>query len=181
MRKLSVLLVVAFLLPTVPSFAQNYAPFEIIGGYNFVRLDGVGEDSESMNGWNMSFTGNINSILGIKAEVTGIYKSIKDDYFEGNYKVNGYSFMAGPQINGRFELFPGVSSVFGHALFGTERIGGDVESINFFAMAFGGGIDWGNGRVGVRAPQIDYFPLRKDGYTWNNFRISAGIVFRLGN
>ena len=177
MRKISVLLFVAFLLSAVPSFAQDYAPFEIFGGYNFVRIDTVGEERESMNGWNISFTGNLNSALGIKAEVTGIYKTLDDDY-----KANGYSFMVGPQINGRFELFPGVSSVFGHALFGTERIGVDgFDSVNYFSMAFGGGIDWGKGRVGVRAPQIDYFPLRKDGYTWNNFRIAAGIVFRLGN
>jgi len=73
MRKVSMLFIAAFLLMTVmaiPSFAQEYAPFEIFGGYNFVRLPGVGKERDSMNGWNMAFTGNINSTLGIKAEVT---------------------------------------------------------------------------------------------------------------
>jgi len=180
MRKVSMLFIAAFLLMPVmaiPSFAQDYAPFEIFGGYNFASINGVGNDGEFMNGWNAAFTGNLNSTLGIKAEISGTYKSL-----EGDYKINAYSFMAGPQINGRFELFPGVSSIFGHALFGNARAGGDyVESINYFTMALGGGIDWGNGRVGVRAPQIDYYPWRKEGFTFNNFRISGGIVFRLGN
>ena len=175
----------AFLLMTamaVPSFAQNYAPFEIFGGYNFASINGVGEDGEFMNGWNMAFTGNLNSTFGIKAEISGMYKKIDIPNLEGDYKVNAYSFMAGPQINGRFELFPGASSIFGHALFGTARAGGEgMQSISYFAMALGGGIDWGNGRVGVRAPQIDYFPWRKDGSYFNNFRISGGIVIRLGN
>jgi len=182
MRKVSFLLLAAFLLFTVPSFAQDYAPFEIFGGYNFLRLNGVGENSISMNGWNMSFTGNLNSTLGIKAEIAGVYKNLKDDYLGGEYNVNGYSFMAGPQINGRFELFPSASSVFGHVLFGTERLGGEYFiSTSYFAMALGGGIDWGNGRIGVRAPQIDYFPMRVNGSIMNNFRISAGIVIRAGN
>ena len=180
MRKISMLFMAGFLLMTamaVPTFAQDYAPFEIFGGYNFASINGVGEDGEFMNGWNMAFTGNLNSTFGIKAEVSGIYKSL-----EGDYKINAYSFMAGPQISGRFELFPGASSIFGHALFGNARAGGkDMESINFFAMALGGGIDWGYGRVGIRAPQIDYFPWRKDGFNFNNFRISGGIVLRLGN
>jgi len=180
MRKVSILFMAAFLVMTVmaaPSFAQDYAPFEIFGGYNFASINGVGEKGEFMNGWNAAFSGNLNSTFGIKAEISGIYKS-----FEGDYKINAFSFMAGPQISGRFEVFPGASSVFGHALFGNARLGAtEMNSINYFAMALGGGIDWGFGRIGVRAPQIDYYPWRKGGFNFNNYRISGGLVIRLGN
>ena len=181
MRKILILFPVTFLLLTIPLFAQDgHAPFEIFGGYNFVRLDGDGELGEGINGWNAAFTGNFTPSFGIKAEISGIYKNYKDDDF-GDYKVSGHSFMAGPQLSGRFELLPGASSVFGHALFGTMRTGTEYSSVNSFAMAFGGGIDWGKGRVALRAPQLDYFPWRNSGTTINNFRISGGILLRIGD
>ena len=191
MRKTLVLLLAVFLLSAVPSFAfDDHAPFEFFVGYNFVRL--LGEDEAvSMNGWNMAFTGNINSILGIKGEISGAYRGedIYDRFGHISIKERVHSFMAGPQINARFEALPGAASIFGHALFGVGNFGINAEaccgaslreSVNLFAMALGGGIDWGKGRVGLRAPQIDYFPLRKTDVNLNNFRISAGLVFRFG-
>jgi hypothetical protein len=184
MRKISMMVLTllnVLLLSALPSFAQDeeYAPFEIFGGYSFVRL---GEKVGNMDGWNASFTGNINSVFGIKGEVSGIYAKFKD--YEGVH-ASGYSFMAGPQITGRFN---GPVDVFGHALFGIEHAGvganGDGYSVgvstNAFAMALGGGLDWHKGRWGIRVPQIDYFPWRKSGATLKNVRVSAGVVFRLG-
>ena len=113
MRKILILLPVAFLLLTIPSFAQDkFAPFEVFGGYSFVRIDG---DDDWWGGWNTAVTTNFNSSFGIKTEISGAYKSYKDNYGD-DYKISGYSFMAGPQIRKRFELYPGASYVFGHAL-----------------------------------------------------------------
>jgi hypothetical protein len=93
-----------------------------------------------MNGWNMAFTGNINSTFGIKFEIAGAgYKT------EYGVKYNDYSFTVGPQINGRFNAFPGT--LFGHALFGVTRKGWNYEPLNYtgsdnvFAMTLGGGIE----------------------------------------
>ena len=228
MRRMSVLLIAAFLLSAIPSFAREYARFEFFGGYNLVNVGdyydlpvfpltpmpgpsgpifGQEVSSQSLvsvvsarefmgarNGWNMAFTGNLNSVFGIKGEIAGIYKNTT--LYDG--KINAHSFMAGPQINGRFEAFPGT--LFGHALFGTVRDKVSFKSAGVegfgsaFAMALGGGIDWGKGRVGFRAPQIDYFTWRASGGLWvdsdsnmvsnmelNNVRVSAGIVIRFGN
>jgi len=181
--------ITVFLLFSIPSFAQaEYAPFEIFGGYNLVRaavdgslcpFDGTckpGPIMGNMHGWNMALAGNINSMLGIKGEISGAYKSL------GSATRSSYTFMIGPQINGRFESFPGT--LFGHALFGVNRSGISVDdwnySENFFEIALGGGIDWGKGRVSIRAPQIDYFPRHRDSIPHNNFRISTGIVFHFG-
>jgi hypothetical protein len=156
---------------------QEYPKFEIFGGYNFVRLDG---GAGNMDGWNASVAGNLNSVFGIKGEVSGIYG--KDRGYSG-LRYSGYSAMAGPQLTGR----SGPASAFVHALFGVEHVGGGVNiegihvgaSTNAFAMALGGGVDWHRGSWGIRLPQVDYFPWRALGGTAHNFRISGGILFRL--
>jgi hypothetical protein len=156
---------------------QEYHKIEIFGGYTFVRLDGgVG----NMAGWNASLLGNFNSIVGLKGEVSGLYA--KSTAY-GSIRFSGYSAMGGPQITGR----SGPVSAFGHALFGVEHIGVGVPiggvrvgaSLNAFAMALGGGVDWHRGTWGIRLPQVDYFPWRALGGTAHNFRVSGGIVFHL--
>jgi len=174
------------------AFAQDeYAPFEMFAGYNLVRsavyggtcpLDRVFCDTVmgNMNGWNIALAGNINSIIGIKGEISGAFYSTGNDIA----KLSDYSFMAGPQVNWRIKAFPGT--LFGHSLFGarTRRaiLDGSNEDYNRFEIAWGGGIDWGKGRVGMRAPQIDYFPRRNRGIVpFYNYRISTGIVLRFGS
>ena len=178
-----------------------------------------GSESLSMNGGNAAFTVNINSPLGIKGEFSGIYGKLRaEDRFisddpdnEENEEIvrdtdlaniQGYSFMAGPQITLRsaelLYLF-GVDvpfTAFAHVLFGMEHFRMKYEespvfdgNVNAFAMAVGGGIDWKKGSWGIRAPQIDYFPLKfgntfghygGKGKTMQNLRISAGVVYRFG-
>jgi hypothetical protein len=156
---------------------QEYPRFEIFGGYNFVQLDG---GMGNMDGWSASFAGNLNSVFGLKGEVSGIYG--KDKGFS-SLRYRGYSVRAGPQVTGR----RGPVSPFAHALFGVEHLGVGLgfeglhagASINAFAMALGGGLDWHRGSWGIRLPQVDYFPWRALGGTAHNVRISGGIVFRL--
>lgn len=156
---------------------QEYPKFEIFGGYTFVRLDG---GMGNMDGWNASFLGNFNSVIGLKGEVSGLYA--KNTMYSG-IRYSGYSVMGGPQITGR----SGPVSPFVHALFGVEHIGigvpfegvGVGASLNAFSMALGGGVDWHRGSWGIRLPQVDYFPWRALGGTAHNFRISGGILLRL--
>lgn len=156
---------------------QEYPKFEIFGGYDFVRLDGgIG----NMDGWSASFADNLNSVFGLKGEVSGLYA--KDKSFS-SLRYSGYSVMAGPQITGR----SGPANVFVHTLFGVEHLGVGLGfegvhiggSINAFGMALGGGVDWHRGSWGIRLPQVDYFPWRALGGTAHNVRVSGGVVFRL--
>jgi len=166
---------------------KDYPRFEIFGGDSFVHASTDG-NYVNFNGWNASFAGNINSIFGIKGDFSGFYKNYDD-----LLRVNVHSFMAGPQITGRFDA---PLDVFGHALFGVvqsrEKIRDGNDYINFdpenlFAMALGGGLDWKIGdNLAIRAPQIDYFPFYQGGNDYlesfwiKNLRISAGVVFRFG-
>lgn len=195
MRRIILLLMVAILLSTISSFAQDkYVRYEVFGGYSLMRAEMYGytgpQDARltsafvppmgNMNGVSAAFVGNVNSVLGIKVEVArGSHNGYED--FSGDTKSSSYFIMAGPQINGRFEALPGT--LFGHGLFGVKHNrkiyeDGDVNK-NYATLVLGGGVDWGKGRWGVRAPQIDYI-VDNDGYPNHRFKISAGIVFRFG-
>ena len=198
LRKMSMLLFVVFLLVHVSLFARDveHTPFEIFSGYSFVRsVDGGiqgaacptiivpcifrfgGDQGKNMSGWNMAFTGNLNSTYGVKAEVSGFYPKLDESW--DDFKASGYSLMAGPQINKRSEEY---ARLFVHALFGLKKytVGSswDSESFYSFTMAFGGGIDWEMGNWAIRAPQVDYIPWKNSQGYLNNFRLSTGIVFK---
>jgi len=175
---------------------KDYPRFEVFGGYSFSHWgesdkysDEYGRSERdatlNMNGWNAAFTSKINSVFGIKGEVSGIYGEPQTEYHyypqygedshekENGYPMHGYSIMVGPQITKRLSL---PFDVFGHALFGIEHMREKregtrwdeannreykynyVRTQNAFAMAVGGGIDWKIGSLVIRAPQIDYFP-----------------------
>lgn len=113
-----------------------------------------------------------------------------------------YDYLFGPTVTKRF----GRNSVFAHALFGGAHsslsvgaslpvIGGlstGLTSASGFAMDFGGGVDIGLTRhFAIRPVQVDYLQTRfnsADALSFglstgtngrqNNFRYSAGIVFR---
>ena len=185
--------------PAVPDTEANqndiskpeYPRFEIFTGYSFSHWGKKHEERNSgfrhntherlnMNGWNASFTSNINSVFGIKGEVSGIYgklrseeKYISADDEDFNFSSNndlqsiqGYSFMVGPQATRRLEDLNLPFDVFGHLLVGVEhhRVknfednGPVFFTSNAFAMALGGGLDWKIDNWIIRAPQIDYFP-----------------------
>ena len=158
----------------------EYPKAELFAGYTLVHLlSGNG----NLDGWNTAITGDVNSAFGLKAEFSGIYG--KDSGYS-DFHYSGYSFMAGPQVKSR-RSSQSVAP-FVHALIGVEHLGGSLPlfsgirggaSLNAFAMALGGGLDWGQkNSVGLILPQIDYFPWRALGSTGHNFRISAGFVFR---
>jgi opacity protein-like surface antigen len=173
---------------------------EIYGGYSF--LDNSGNN---FNGWAAQATFFFSRYLGATADFAGSYRtaaSIGAGAFSVSANQRLYSYLFGPTLEARF----GKHDVFGHALFGgaSSRLGAGVNipilggistgvnSATAFAMAFGGGADFGlNDHVAIRPVQVDYLyshfnPI--DALTTglsststnhqNSFRYSGGIVFR---
>jgi peptidoglycan-associated lipoprotein len=180
--------------------SENAPRATLFGGYSYLR-----NGSNGFNGWEGQGTFNFNRFLGVTADVSGSSLSPYSFSFlgasAGTYQhLNNYLF--GPTVTGQI----GRSAVFAHALFGEAHsslgagvsvpiIGGistGLTSANAFAMAFGGGVDIGLTRhLAIRAVQVDYIRTQFNsidalttglsssfGNRQNNFRYSAGIVFR---
>jgi len=177
------------LLPLV-AVAQEYPRAEVFGGYSYFRTntDGVG-----LNGWNASVTGNLTSWLGIEGDFSGSYGS--PDVFGFGVPfvdVNSHRFMVGPKLSYRSR----AATPFAHFLIGTARAStssfGYSISDSALATAVGGGIDINLSKsIVFRAVQADYLMTRFNAAPQvflsglngrqNNFRVSTGLVIRLGN
>jgi opacity protein-like surface antigen len=191
-----VLCAVATLAFAMTAFAQDVPKGEIFGGYSYYNADisntqAISGDTKSrinLNGWNGELTGYFNNFFGITADISGHYGSPTVGSASLDTKV--YNFLFGPQVAFRSER----ATVFGRALFGAAKTKADVPNFGnvyddtSFAWGFGGGIDIGMGRnFAIRPAQFDYirtntslnssFGLNTDNGQ-NNFRYSAGIVFR---
>ena len=100
------------------------------------------------------------------------------------------SFLGGPRftLSLRKRIVPFAQLLLGgaHASSGalTPAASGAAGSANSFAMTAGGGVDVKlSSHLSLRAFQMDYYLTRFDNGVnseQNNFRISAGIVFRFG-
>jgi hypothetical protein len=169
-------IVVVLVVVSVPVFCQDYPKAEVFGGYQYTRINpGSGISGENFNGWNAAVTGNINHWLGVTGDVSGAYKSIS------GVSLKQYTFMGGPTISSHSseKFTPFVHALFGGAHFSGSGFGGS-GSDNAFAMALGGGLDLGVKNFAVRVGQFDYLMTRFGGTSQNDFRYSAGIVFRFG-
>jgi len=134
---------------------------EIFAGYQYSHLD----PSFNANGWNGSATGNIGEILGVTADVSGVYKS----------GTKFYTYTFGPEFHAPLPLV----KPFVHALFGGATASGGGGSTNGFAMYVGGGLDAGHGLIGWRLIQVDWLHTRFEGVNDNkNTRISTGLLLR---
>jgi hypothetical protein len=173
MKKLLGLAVVIVAL-SIPALCQGYSKAEVFGGYQYTRINpGSGISGENFNGWNGAVTGNLNHWLGVTGDVSGAYKSIS------GVSLKQHTFMFGPTIASRSS---DKFTPFAHALFGVAHssagVSGSSVSDNSFAMALGGGIDVGSKKIALRIGQFDYLMTRFGGTSQNNFRYSAGVVFR---
>ncbi len=166
--------------------ARDTPAAEILGGYSYVRLNGVGPEQNAnvnLNGWNASMAFNANGWIGFVADFGGAYSTV----MELDAKLKHYSYLLGPRISVRKEnLTPFAQALFGAAQFKAYDVDNNepyVKDIDF-AMALGGGLDINvSDRFAVRPAQVDYFVVQKGGSAriLNNFRYSAGIVFKLGS
>ena len=184
MRKL---IFFAVLLLAMPVFAQGQdAPkAELFGGYSYLRADDA-NDGLDIHGWNASFAANLNKWVGLAADFSGHYgdatlvPGTKAD-------LNMHIFTVGPRFSyrGNDRVTP-----FAHVLVGAARVdssylsrlGKIKNSDSTFALVLGGGLDINaNKNLAFRLFQADYVMTRFDGETQNNFRISTGLVLKLGS
>jgi len=151
-----------------------------------------------VNGWNVAPQVNLNRWVGIKAQIAGQYGNIASIKFNSVLPITPFSipdqhiydFLFGPVISHRADKY----TAFFHGLLGAQHIGfsGNIPVGAFgslsgpsetdFAFALGGGLDVRVSKhFAVRAGQFDYeFVNSSGGGHQNDFRFSAGAVFRLG-
>jgi hypothetical protein len=210
MRKCIIFISIVVFLPSLAAQVGGARPAgreietraTIFGGYSYIR-----NSNNGLGGWEGQGTYNFTRNLGITADLSGATITPLGfsvlGFSAGTYQRSNY-YLFGPTVTANL----GRSSVFAHALFGEARsslsagvgfpiIGGistGLTSSNAFAMAFGGGIDFGLTRhIAMRAVQVDYLRTQfnaADALTTglfnnnlannrqNNFRYSTGIVFR---
>ncbi|MBZ5551264.1 MAG: porin family protein [Acidobacteriia bacterium] len=197
-----------FLLSFVPATlaAQEVPKVEIFGGYSNFRiptginlsriedLPGVitiTTDKASLNGWNLSVTGNINRWLGVEGDFGGYRGTVETQtgiihlppsISNGTRRVRIHSYMLGPRLSYRGDK---RITPFAHALFGIvgmvlvetpPLVGGSRYP---FGLALGGGFDINVARhMAIRAIQADYVRSRFGFTAENNLRLSFGAVIR---
>ena len=195
MRKL---LLTALLIASGTSILAAQAPEqpknEFFAGYSFHSADintlTIDPHRTAQNGVNLEYTRNIARHIGITGDASvhfhrethstgvGTFSSQRDQYF----------LLGGIQLRADNDKRVGP---FAHALLGaslfrglTANVGpaGNVytyDDATSFAMALGGGLDVRiNKRIAVRLIQVDYTPTFFGSGRQDNFRISAGIVFK---
>ena len=157
---------------------------ELYGVYDYIRFNinaNVNGQPPSQtfngNGGGGQLVFNANSWLGILGDVGGVWAT--------NSTSSGAAvpLLFGPRVNFR----RGVVTPFAQVLFGGVVTSSGIQQSGWqthFAMAAGGGIDIKVSRhFSIRPVQAEYFLTKiPDGLNdrQNNFRFSAGIVFRFG-
>jgi opacity protein-like surface antigen len=162
------------------AFGQDAPRAEVFGGYQYFRASSgtPGIDSLNLNGWNASFSGYFTHYFGVTGDFSGAYGTPTILGFGVNTKVHTYMFGPVVRLTNASKFTP-----FAHVLFGGGHISGEVAGVsasdNGFTWAGGGGLDVNlNSRVAVRAAQADFLQTRFGGDSQNNFRYSAGVVFK---
>jgi opacity protein-like surface antigen len=173
LRKLALLSAVVSIFSFL-AYAQEAPKAEIFGGYQYLRAkSGIsGAPSFNFNGWNAAVSGFFTRNVGITADFSGNYGTV------ASVDTKIYSYLFGPTVR-----FPNSSPVtpFARALFGGAHIsaGSGIGSDSGFAWAAGGGLDVNaSSHVAIRLAQFDFLQSRISNLTQNNFRYSAGIVFK---
>jgi opacity protein-like surface antigen len=200
MKKLSLLALLVVLCSPLAASAQEEAPkVEIFGGYSYFRLNfgqdltavpgGSSLDHLNMNGFNVSFAGNVARHVGIVSEYSRFTRSESVNIpilGSLNGDINVSTLLFGPRVT----LHRGKVEPFVHALFGAARATADASGPGLsqnevgyaFAYALGGGVDVKVHRnFAIRLGQVDYLAARARAEGLNNFRFSVGVVIRLGN
>jgi opacity protein-like surface antigen len=167
---------------------------EFFAGYSFQSADintlTIDPHRTPQNGVNLEYTRSITRHIGLTGDASahfhrethstgvGTFSSQRDQYF----MLGGLQLRAGNEKR----LQPFAQALLGISLFRgfTADIGpsGNVYTYDdaaSFAMALGGGLDVRvSKRINVRVIQADYTPTFFGSGRQDNFRISAGIVFR---
>ncbi len=191
MHKLMLGIFLFLVVPFAAMAQPEYPAAEVFGGYSYLRAN---PEEFNLNGWNVSVTGNVTDWFGIEGDFSGHYGRPRDQFGTiPGVHINQHTFMVGPKLSYR----AGSITPFAHFLIGGARAGThDVEfgdtSDWALATVVGGGVDINLSRsVAVRVAQADWlmtqFNTSPDSFfrdrieRQNNFRFSAGIVFKLGS
>jgi opacity protein-like surface antigen len=158
-----------FVLSALQAHAQDVPKFDIYAGYSFMQISSASTGEHlSSSGWEAAATWNLSRSFGLTAD------------FDGNYCCSGqyiYTYMAGPQLSFRKEK----ATFFLHGLLGGAHALGLSTSGTEFAWAVGGGVDWDvKPGLAIRLPQLDYLATSFLNGTQSDWRLSAGLVFKLG-
>lgn len=174
----------------VAQAAPDHRPrpnFELYGGYSYVFLpyDSTSTNpvSGGMNGWDAALrvpAPIFGSWLGIKGDVSGTYRSDQP-----NFNPHSYFFLLGPQVS----VHLGRSTVFAHGMVGSAHLNDsaipNLKSNSTFAVAVGGGFDFGLSRAWAWRVQGDYYNTNYQSTNNNvteivnsNERFATGPVLR---
>jgi hypothetical protein len=150
----------------VADVAVEYSPLYVLKGYTIW-----------MNGVSSSVDFNANNWFGVAGDF-GVYHGYPSE------SLTGETYTVGPRFSYRKldKLVLFAQAQFGGSHFSASSggiTGGGIE----FAFVLGGGADIGLGRSRRLAVRLegDYFGIRSNGSTTNSARLSAGIVYRIGN
>lgn len=179
--------------------------FEIFTGYSGATLF-TGEDFEPWeNGFNMSAAYNVRRYIGIKADVSGSYRTLEGEFWSTSSP--GTSLGRWKGIHSLYNVAAGVqfkdskrktkAKPFAHVLVGYGNhfdkfktpcpSGAQCPPFNVdfegVSLIIGGGVDVKiNRRIDIRVVQFDFNPVihnYEGSYvSWSNNRISSGIVFK---
>jgi opacity protein-like surface antigen len=181
----SVILLLGILGIALPAGAQDELPrFEAYAGYDYTRFNATNDitfvpPSQSVNGNGGSgqLEFNANRWLGIVGDLAG-YAVARNGYAT----THEISYLFGPRVNLRRSKFTPFAQVLLGAVWASDAI--VLGSKTAFGITAGGGIDFTVSRhIAIRPVQAEYFLTKfSDGLNnrQNNFRYSAGIVFRFG-
>jgi len=181
MKKLVLVAVLLFGF-SVLAVAQDVPVAEVFGGYSYVRVNPTAQqssDSVNLNGFSTSIALNANKIAGVVVDFGGYYGTVPN---ESNVNLHIYSLMFGPRINIRKgKVTPFVQALFGYAHAAVVSNDTTYSKENDFAMAYGGGVDINvNKHISIRPAQVEYVGIKSGQDLLNNFRYSAGIIFKIG-
>jgi hypothetical protein len=169
-------------LASVSAAAQGSSRVDLFAGYSYVHTGpDIAVSAFNANGGVGSIALNVTSWGSLVAEVGGVHATTIGTT---DVDATAMTFLIGPKIsffhNSRF-------SPFGQLLAGAVRSdAGFNQTANThytFAISPGAGLDWNaTPHFGIRLGQIDYLlarmPTSTNQVNWNNFRYSAGVIFR---
>ena len=152
-----------------------------------------------LNGWNAALDFNMNSKWAVTVDASGYYG------WHDNWPVRyAPTNVTGEAAHWRirevieqadvkyFNLMGGPKYTFGssetvrpyvHALFGVSHVNTPPQVVveNRFMQAYGGGVDVKlSDKWSVRPIQADYLRVRRYSTYENNFRFSAGFIYKIG-
>jgi opacity protein-like surface antigen len=172
-----------------PLWAQEQpSEFEAYAAYSYTRFN-VNADAPGIapsatyngNGGGGQLEYNVNRWLGAVADLGGFIATSSGN---GAFAGAGFTDLFGPRVNFRRGKIAPFAQILVGGVRTTDGIAQSTGTENNFAMTAGGGIDFKVSRhVSVRPVQADYFLTKiPDGLNnrQNNFRFSAGVVFRFG-